>query len=634
MLNFPKSQCHALSHTERLENAPPVDDETTTMNKRLMPGPRLKSPEQHQAGTPPTAPVKPVVTVLDPAPKSFLPVTPPGTSFSFPITSSLPVWRQPGPAHPAARGTDVRSETDMRLQNIARQVSDAQQPVLEEVKDAIRDVKLHSLPVVVEWLQFCGMLCLHYDAQEDKEQLSQCLEQVLLRISALRCASDPAHFKTAKASLLATSIPAGFIHIIQRARESKWQKGRLNILVRRAKIATTIKQALEQLRAGKHPEKIAQQAASESMPTRHAAHDASASWSIDVMRQAKAMSETPLLQSDAQPRPYGYVPRAYWQPTAPGSTDSPSGAALAAAVPMPYQRTSEPPMPVYINKPIMPPRQAIVAPIEATIESSGHKRLHIDEPVERKRQRIVDSASSIEILGVTWPPMSACDRAHLKNIEMAFSAYEDVLSQEIISMSTLLKTFDELRRVTHEWIVLLASRPAAAHLLVTLSTITASWQSQTKANLPAEIDANSFSIMIELPPAQTRALYEWSYENNPVLRQLFDFQRARIMQEIQSTQPRLALSQATAPALRNDGWGTEYTESPSQQHLVVKANVTKQNDATDAWNSLEAFEAAGIAKDIPAVQKSIDHKETLRYAGAIVAAELAAMDANTAAFST
>ena len=70
------------------------------------------------------------------------------------------------------------------------------------------------------------------------------------------------------------------------------------------------------------------------------------------------------------------------------------------------------------------------------------------------------------------------------------------------------------------------------------------------------------------------------------------------------------------------------------RHLVVKANVTKQNDATDAWNSLEAFEAAGIAKDIPAVQKSIDHKETLRYAGAIVAAELAAMDANTAAFST
>lgn len=634
MLNFPKSQCHALSHTERLENAPPVDDETTTMNKRLMPGPRLKSPEQYPTGTPLSAPVKPVVTVPDPAPTSILPVTPPSTSLSLPITSSLPVWRQPGHAHPVAFVRGEPSEADRRLQDIAKQVSNAQQPVLEEMKDAIRDAKLHSLPSIVEWLQFCAMLCLHYDAQEDKEQLSQCLEQVLLRICALRCASDPAHFETAKASLLATSIPAGFIHIIQRARESKWQNGRLDILVRRAKIATTIKQALEQLRAGKHPEKIAQQAASESMPARHAAHDASASWSIDVMRQAKAMSETPLLQSDAQPRPYGYVPRAYWQPTAPGSTDSPSGAALAAAVPMPYQRTSEPPMPVYINKPIMPPRQAIVAPIEATIESSGHKRLHIDEPVERKRQRIVDSASSIEMLGVTWPPMSACDRAHLKNIEMAFSAYEDVLSQEIISMSTLLKTFDQLRRVTHEWIVLLASRPAAAHLLVTLSTITASWQSQTKANLPAEIDANSFSIMIELPPAQTRALYEWSYENNPVLRQLFDFQRARIMQEIQSTQPRLALSQATAPALRNDGWGTEYTESPSQQHLVVKANVTKQNDATDAWNSLEAFEAAGIAKDIPAVQKSIDHKETLRYAGAIVAAELAAMDANTAAFST
>jgi hypothetical protein len=528
MLNFPKNQCHALPHTERRENAPPADDETTTINNRLIQGPRLESPEQHQPGTPLSAPVKPAVTVPDPAPASILPVTPPvtlpGTSFSLPLTSSLPVWRQPGHAHPVAFGRGEPSETGRRLQNIAKQVSDAQQPVLEEVKDAIRDVKLHSLPSIVEWLQFCGILCLHYDEQEDKEQLSQCLEQVLLRISALRCASDPAHFKTAKASLLATSIPAGFIHVIQRARESKWQNGRLNSLIQRAKIATTVKRALEQLRAGKQPEKIGQQAATELMPARHAAHDASANWSIDVMRQAKAMSGTPLLQSDAQPRPYGYVPRAYWQPTAMGSTDLPSGAALAAAVPMPFQRTSEPPMPVYISKPIKPPRQAIVAPIEAIIESSGHKRLHIDEPVERKRQRIgedgsstVDSASSIEILGVTWPPMSARDRAHLKNIEMAFSAYEDVLSQEILSMSTLLTTFDELRRVTHDWIVLLASRPAAAHLLVTLSTITASWQSQTKTGLPAEIDANSFNITIDLPPAQTRVLSEWSYENNPVL---------------------------------------------------------------------------------------------------------------------
>ena len=40
----------------------------------------------------------------------------------------------------------------------------------------------------------------------------------------------------------------------------------------------------------------------------------------------------------------------------------------------------------------------------------------------------------------------------LKNIEMAFSAYEDVLSQNNMSMPTLLTTFDDLRRVTHEWI--------------------------------------------------------------------------------------------------------------------------------------------------------------------------------------
>ena len=156
MLNFPKSQCHALSHTERLENAPPVDDETTTMNKRLMPGPRLKSPEQYPTGTPLSAPVKPVVTVPDPAPTSILPVTPPSTSLSLPITSSLPVWRQPGHAHPVAFVRGEPSETDRRLQDIAKQVSNARQPVLEEMKDAIRDAKLHSLPVVLEWLQFCA----------------------------------------------------------------------------------------------------------------------------------------------------------------------------------------------------------------------------------------------------------------------------------------------------------------------------------------------------------------------------------------------------------------------------------------------------------------------------------------------
>ena len=690
MLNFPKNQCHALLHIERRENERPADDETATINNRLIQGARLESPEQHPTGTPLTAPIKPVVTLLDPAPKSLLPVTPPvtlpGTSFSLPITSSLPVWRQPGQARPAACGTDMRSETDMRLQNIAKQVLDAQQPALEEVKDAIRDVKLHSLPVVLEWLQFCGTLCLHYDAQEDKEELSQCLEQVLLRISTLRCSSDPAHFNMAKASLRSTSIPAGFISIIQRARDSKWQNGRLNSLVLRAKIATTIKRALEQSRVGTHPEKTALQAATGLMTARHGAYDADLSLPIvamksdqvhrardrdpaftpmttesvervdltdssggprperspapaalqplavsfpdnggpsqyqdtlvfprPIMRQAKAIPETSLLQSEAQPRPYGYVPGAYWQPTALGSTVLPFGAALAAAAPMPFQRTSEPPMPVYMHEPIKPPRQAIAAPIQTIIESPGHKRMHIDEPVERKRQRIdedgasiVNSASSIEKLGVTWPPMSARDRAHLENIEMAFSAYEDVLSQNNMSMPTLLITFDDLRRVTHEWMILLATRPAAAPLLLTLSTITASWHSQTKASLPAEIDASSFNITIDLAPAETKALYEWSYENNPVLRQLFDFQRARIMQQIRATAPGLACSQAAAPAPRNDGREPEDAESPSQQHPVVEANGSKQNDATNAWNSLKAFEAAGIAKDIPDVQKLID----------------------------
>jgi hypothetical protein len=598
--------------------------------------------------------------------------------------------------------------------------------------------------------------------------------------------------------------------------------------------------AIEQVRAGKHPEKTAQQAASEFLLARHAAHDADASFPIVAMkseqvhrardrnpaftpmttepveridstdsfgrprlqrspapatsqtlavafpgdggpslyqnkllfpspieRRARVEPETSLLQSAAplditgagtSVRP-GDVPFAFFQRTPVVSTHLSAGVTMADALPMPPTRTPEPPAPLILHEPAEPLPHASMRMIEAFIVSRERKRQRKDELSVSKRQRIDEigssiatSAASIDRLGTTWPPMSADDRAHLENVASAFSAYQDVLRQKNMAMPTFLATFDELRNVTHEWMNSLSSRPMAAHLLATLCKIAASWPAQTKAGLPAEIDTSAFNVMINLPLGAAKTMYEWIYQINPMLRQVFDYQRALIMQEAGTTERGPVLPQAAAtPSPRNEGSGTEGAPSPNQPQQpievlvvdtkqavanigtpsvttegVVKANVQNQKDIESAWKILKAFEAAGIKKDIPAVQKLIndicpmlarfletqiqderkvgrdimfyllslvlqvsrrfslensrkeiaqmllnhagkdaklcncaydvwknenfqgsnmlpiwtglkkliDHKEALRYAAVIVAAELAAIDANIAAFST
>jgi hypothetical protein len=178
----------------------------------------------------------------------------------------------------------------------------------------------------------------------------------------------------------------------------------------------------------------------------------------------------------------------------------------------------------------------------------------------------------------------------------------------------------------------LSSRPTAEHLLATLCTIAASWPAQTKASLPSEIDTSSFNLTVNLPPAAARNMYGHFYKNNALLKQLFDYQSALIMQQAETTQPGLVLPQAAAaPASRNEAWGIDDAESPSQQpqpidalivdpnlapasigmppattEVVAEANAPKQKDNEAAWNILKAFETAGIEKNIPSVQKLID----------------------------
>jgi hypothetical protein len=57
------------------------------------------------------------------------------------------------------------------------------------------------------------------------------------------------------------------------------------------------------------------------------------------------------------------------------------------------------------------------------------------------------------------------------------------------------------------------------------------------------------------------------------------------------------------------------------------------NCAYDVWKN-ENFQGSNMLPIWTGLKKLIDHKEALRYAAVIVAAELAAIDANIAAFST
>ena len=488
MLNFPKSQSQALSHVERRENEPPDEDQTTMINHRPTQRPCLDSPAQHQTGTHLTAPMKPVVRVLDPAPPAQWGISPPvarpslsltffnkyqprpqlvpdcdrpaaqvfeqagsmGSIASTTVTMTTTVTTStPAVTGPVSDGEDMKSvNDDVRFEWLARRVCDAKQVKLAPAINTIREADLNSPSAATAWFQLGALLCLHYDAQEDKEHLSQCIEQLLLRMGNLQKRKHTSGlYNTAKDLLLAACIPADFIRIMQRARNSEWHDGRLNTLIKQVCIVTNLKLALEQVTAGRRLEKTAQQAAAEFLLARQAARNRDPAFTPMTTASTERIDST---DSFGGPVPSSHVPPTYRQHIPLVSANLSSGAAVAAAVPMPPQRTWEPPVPLDVHEPVERPRQASVAMIEAIIELAGHKRIRIDEPVERKRQRIdevgasiVSSASSINRLGVTRPPMSAGDGAHLESIDTPFSACEDVMTQQNKATLTLLASFPE-----------------------------------------------------------------------------------------------------------------------------------------------------------------------------------------------
>ncbi|WP_283445118.1 hypothetical protein [Noviherbaspirillum suwonense] len=302
MLNFSKDQLPMLSHGKRRAPEPQASGDTADIDSRPAKRPHLESPGQNQAGEPRVDPTTPVVRVLDPAPPAQSTILPPvarpslplpfsneyepprdlvrllkprrhcsmGTTNATPtstITHSAPQFRaEPGAPQSAGQVTDkenVEPVTDERFESIARQVRDAEQVDLELAIIPIQEGGVDSPAAVTVWLQFCAMLCLHYDDQQDKEPLWQCLERVFLRIRSIKwkCEEMRVRHDTLQATLLAQSMTAGFIRILQRAKASKWREGRLLVLFYKAGMSSPLTLAIEQMQAGQHPEKTARQAA-------------------------------------------------------------------------------------------------------------------------------------------------------------------------------------------------------------------------------------------------------------------------------------------------------------------------------------------------------------------------------------
>lgn len=145
---------------------------------------------------------------------------------------------------------------------------DAKQVKLQHALSTIKTADFKSPPAVTVWLQFCRVLCLHYDDQQDKEPLWQCLERIFLDIARIKNWHVRQLHDAVETTLLATSMPAGFIRILQRAIASKWQEDRLLALFKGAKLIGTLPIAIQQLAAGLHPEKKAQQAAADFLLAR------------------------------------------------------------------------------------------------------------------------------------------------------------------------------------------------------------------------------------------------------------------------------------------------------------------------------------------------------------------------------
>lgn len=154
---------------------------------------------------------------------------------------------------------------DERFEWIARQVRDARQVELPHAISTINEADFDSPPGFTTWVQLCAVLCLYYDDEQDKEPLWQCLERVLLRICSIKgtCKKMRVRHNTVQATLLAHSMPSGFIHILQRAKASGWREDRLPALFKRAGMLLQLTLAIRQMEAGLYPEKTTQQAAAD-----------------------------------------------------------------------------------------------------------------------------------------------------------------------------------------------------------------------------------------------------------------------------------------------------------------------------------------------------------------------------------
>ena len=195
-------------------------------------------------------------------------------------------------AGPVAKIEVEEYVNDERFEWLARRVRDAQPVAIKHAISTIREADFFSLPDVADWLRLCAVLCLHYDAQQDKEPLWQCLEQVVLYFRNIKRQSVDLH-NALKTTLLATDTPAGFIRILQRARASKWREDRFNKLFPNTRITDTMTQAITQMAAGLHPEKTAQQAASDFLLARYAVRAAHTAHKAHKARAAYAAHPAP-----------------------------------------------------------------------------------------------------------------------------------------------------------------------------------------------------------------------------------------------------------------------------------------------------------------------------------------------------
>jgi hypothetical protein len=197
----------------------------------------------------------------------------------------------------------AHSVSDRRFESLARQVRDAKTVALNDALIAIRAANLDSQQAFANWFNVGAMLCMHFDAQQDKDMLRQCIESLLLRIRPARSKSwgggIRGMFDAASTIMFSINTPAGFIRILQRARNDTWRNGRLSYLLRRAGMVTRLLHATRQQAAGPHRETSAQEAAAEFLLARNAVQPTPAA---DASPPAAAIQSQPMQLAQAASR--------------------------------------------------------------------------------------------------------------------------------------------------------------------------------------------------------------------------------------------------------------------------------------------------------------------------------------------